>query len=60
MKIILSPAKKMNDKEQCSSFGQSVFECTVTQPVYLKKTEGILAWLKIGRASCRERVSSPV
>ena len=29
MKIILSPAKKMNDKEQCSSFGQSVFECTV-------------------------------
>ncbi len=36
----------MNDKEQCSSFGQSVFECTVTQPVYLKKTEGILAWLR--------------
>ena len=46
MKIILSPAKKMNDKEQCSSFGQSVFECTVTQPIYLKKTEEILAWLR--------------
>ncbi len=46
MKIILSPAKKMNDKEQCSSFGQSVFECTVTQPVYLKKTEEILTWLR--------------
>ena len=46
MKIILSPAKKMNDKEQCSSFGQAVFECTVTQPIYLKKTEDILAWLR--------------
>ncbi len=46
MKIILSPAKKMNNKEQCSSFGQSVFECTITQPIYLKKTEEILEWLR--------------
>ncbi len=37
MKIILSPAKKMNDKEQCSSFGQGVVRTT-----YLIDEQGII------------------
>lgn len=46
MKIILSPAKKMNDNEHCGSFGQLVFKLAITKPVYLDKTKEILSWLR--------------
>lgn len=50
MKIILSPAKKMNNDESCGFFGQSVFEndnaLEITKPLYLNKTEEILSWLR--------------
>lgn len=50
MKIILSPAKKMNENEYSGSFGQNVFEqhegLVISRPVYLDKTEQVLLWLK--------------
>lgn len=46
MKIILSPAKKMNDSEHCGSFEQPFFNLAITKPVYLDKTKEILSWLR--------------
>ena len=50
MKIILSPAKKMNNDESCGIFGQSVFEndnrLEISKPLYISKTEEILSWLR--------------
>ncbi|MEE1304644.1 MAG: peroxide stress protein YaaA [Agathobacter sp.] len=50
MKIILSPAKKMNKDELCGAFGQSIFEngntLEISKPLYLNKTEEILTWLQ--------------
>lgn len=50
MKIILSPAKKMNNDEICGVFGQSIFEngntLEFTKPLHLNKTEEILTWLQ--------------
>jgi hypothetical protein len=44
MRIILSPAKKMNDNEPLSSFGQPVFK--LAYPVFLRETEELLYWMK--------------
>ena len=38
MKIILSPAKKMNRSEYCGSFGQPVFKCTYRNSVVQNET----------------------
>lgn len=53
MKIILSPAKKMNNTEHCGSFGQTVLEGQesasfglLTRPQFLDQTEEILGWLR--------------
>ena len=60
MKIILSPAKKMNNAEHCGTFGQTVLETSesgqtvlegtefgvLTSPQYLSQTREILDWLK--------------
>ena len=50
MKIILSPAKKMNNDEICGVFGQSIFEngntLEFSKPLHLNKTKEILTWLQ--------------
>ncbi|MDO4492234.1 MAG: peroxide stress protein YaaA [Lachnospiraceae bacterium] len=40
MRIILSPAKKMNNTDHCGTFG------TTTRPQFLEQTEEILHWLQ--------------
>lgn len=47
MRIILSPAKKMNNKDYLSGFGQDIFEdVKLTKPEFLDCTEEIMEWLK--------------